>query len=673
MQSLRYIYVTAAYVSTPRSLTSPIQAEGPECLTKGLALQVTPECIDPVYNKIIIDREVDVDVPILHRKISGHFEGTTIDFNIYLPKTNFQGRFFQLVYPTQDSTASDRTIGFGADSGGYTNHVSGAGGYRADAAVAKMSRHIAADYYNYKGKIYGYVYGGSGGSFVTVGAIENTFDIWQGAVPLIQAVPVSLPNNFCIRAFGQVAFDSVATSIIDPIRPGGSGDPFSALDLTRRRVLEEVTHLGIPIRSWEDYTGVAQNRTQLWSVMRNLVVPTIRSVDPTYFSDFWTKPGYLGTENSKLGELWRSSLYELNATVRKVIDGPNGVPCSIILDRVIGTPPPHGLTFEIISQKNGETLGQFTATLNMSSKLAAVHPENNATIIKSLSEGVLLKVNNRDTLAASSYHRHQIPTEDGFYAWDYLLNADGTPKYPQRPVLLGSKLSQGASGGGTHTGNITGKVIVMGTLLDYDAFPWHADWYKKKVEKSLGNRFGDNYRLYFADNADHEMHGVPKSMTHRVVEFTGMYEQHLRDLAAWVESGKQPVAQTVYSVKNGQVVVPKTAAERKGIQAVIDLRAEGKSRAAIGKGHRISLKAHVEAPAGVGIITSVEWDFEGNGNFVKGDFEKRKTSMEVSASTKFQQTGVYFPTVRVAVHREGDAESPYAQVLNLGRMRLTVH
>ncbi|XEV01138.1 hypothetical protein FSHL1_006425 [Fusarium sambucinum] len=658
--------------TTVRQFASFIKLEEPECLTKESALQVTPHCIDPLYNKVIIDREVDVELPIPHHKVSGHFDGTNIDFNIYLPKTNFQGRFFQMVFPTQNSTASDRTIGFGADSGGYTNHVKG-GGYRADAAVAKLSRRIAADYYGYKDKIYGYVYGGSGGSFVTVGAIENTFDVWQGALPLIQAVPVSNPNNFCIRAFAQVSLDSVAGSIIDAVRPGGSGDPFSVLDPMRRDVLEEVTRLGIPLKSWEDFDGVVGNRTQLWASMRKMTIPLIRSFDPTYFSDFWTKPGYLGTEKSDLGDLWRSSVYELNATVQDIIAESTGVPASFALDRVIGTPPPHGLAFEIVSASNNASLGHFTATLDGTSKIATIHPENNATIVKLISEGTLLRIDNRATLAASSYHRHQIPTEDGFYAWDYLLKPDGSPKYPQRPVYTAGRLSQGASGGGTHTGNITCKVIVLDTLLDYDAFPWHADWYRNKVKKSLGHRFGDNYKLYFADNADHQMGGVPKSLTNRLVDFTGIYEQHLRDLSAWVENGKEPAAQTVYSVKDGQVLVPKTAAERKGLQAVIDLTADGKSEASIGMGHLITLKAHVELPPGVGLVTSVEWDFEGNGDFVKGGFEKGKTSMDVTASTKFNRGGVYYPAVRVGIHRDGNTELAYAQVLNLGRMRITVH
>ncbi|KAH7002932.1 hypothetical protein EDB82DRAFT_542689 [Fusarium venenatum] len=661
------------YTTTVRPFASFIAVEEPECLTKGSALQVTPHCVDPLYNGVIIDQEVDVELPIPHRRISGYFDGTSIDFNIYLPKTNFQGRFFQLVFPTQNSTASDRTIGFGADSGGYTNHVKGGGGYRADAAVAKLSRRIAADHYDYKDKIYGYVYGGSGGSFVTVGAIENTFDVWQGAVPLVQAVPVSNPNNFCIRAFSQVALDSVAGFIIDSVRPGGSGDPFSVLDPMRRDVLQEVTRLGIPLRSWEDFDGVVLNRSQLWATMRKMTVPLIRSFDPTYFSDFWTKPGYLGMEKSDLGDFWRSSVYELNATVEEVIAESNGVPASFALNRVTGTPPPHGLAFEIISASNNKSLGQFTATLDGPSKIATIHPENNAAIVRLISEGTLLRIDNRATLAASSYHRHQIPTEDGFYSWDYLLRPDGSPKYPQRPVYTAGRLSRGASGGGTHTGNITGKVIVLDTLLDYDAFPWHADWYRNKVRKSLGNRFGDEYRLYFADNADHQMGEVPKSLTNRLVDFTGIYEQHLRDLSAWVESGKEPVAQTVYSVKDGQVLIPKTAAERNGLQAAIDLTAEGKSKASIGMGHLITLKAHVELPPGVGSVTSVEWDFEGSGYFVKGGFDKGKTSMEVTVSTKFNRLGVFYPAVRVGVHRDGNTKSAYAQVLNLGRMRITVH
>ncbi|KAM0543465.1 hypothetical protein ACHAPJ_012263 [Fusarium lateritium] len=597
-------------------------------------MQITPECIDPVYNTVIIDAETDVSSPVSHRKISGHFKETNIDFNIYLPHSDFQSRFFQLAHPTQNSTAPDRAIGFGAESGGYTNHVAGGGGYRADAAVAKLSRSIAADFYKIRDEIYGYVYGGSGGSFVAVGAIENTFDVWQGAVPLVQAVPISNPNNFCIRAFAGVALDSVASKIADAVSPGGSGDPYSVLDPTRRDVLHEVTQLGVPLGAWEDSEGFLRNRTQLWAILRTMVVPIVQSQDPTYFSYFWTKDGYRGTEKSELGDLWRSSIYELNATIEDLTTGPDKVPYHLVLNNVDRDPPPHGLVFKIKSDEGKGIIGQFTATMSKSSK--------------------------------------GVPTREGFYAWDFLRQENAETIYPQREAVIGQRLSESASGGGTHSGNITGKVIVMDTLLDYDAFPWHADWYRNQVKKALGSRFSDNFRLYFAENADHQIYGIPKPLSYRLVEPSGLYERHLRDLSAWVENGIEPPVQTAYTVKGGQVVLPRTAEQRKGIQAIVDLTVEGKTRYTAKREQPIYFSARVEVLANAGSATSIEWDFEGEGAFVKRDFGEAHSHMDIKVSHSYRKPDVYYPAVRVAVHADGDAGSPYAQAMNLGRIRVIV-
>src|SRR5690242_3735139 len=143
--------------------------------TPGGPVQVTPECRDPEFAEPIVDTVRDVRDPVEHRRISGHFQGTATKFNVYLPTPGtWKGRFFQWVYPIQDENATDRTIAFGAASGAYTVQVTGAGGYRHEAAAAKYSRTLAAEYYRARHRrIYGYVYGASGGSFQTIGAIEN--------------------------------------------------------------------------------------------------------------------------------------------------------------------------------------------------------------------------------------------------------------------------------------------------------------------------------------------------------------------------------------------------------------------------------------------------------------------------------------------------------------------
>ena len=134
-------------------------AAPPECAAAqpGGPVQVTPDCVDPLYAKPVIDSEQDLTTPVVHHKVSGHFEGTDIRFNIYLPPADqWKGRFFQYTYPTaftpeeDTSVADDRAIGFSIASGGYAVQAGNAGnslGYRHTAAAAKFAETVAADYY----------------------------------------------------------------------------------------------------------------------------------------------------------------------------------------------------------------------------------------------------------------------------------------------------------------------------------------------------------------------------------------------------------------------------------------------------------------------------------------------------------------------------------------------
>ncbi|KAM5529930.1 pkd domain containing protein [Fusarium oxysporum f. sp. phaseoli] len=665
---------TAALAATVEAITSPIVAKGPACVTNNGAVQVTADCVDSTYNTAIIDAEQDFATPVAHRRVSGHFSETNIDFNIYLPKSGWDGRFFQLVYPLQNSTAEDHEIGFGADSGGYTNHVAGGGGYRADAAVAKLSRTIAARYYQSDRKIYGYIYGASGGSMVTVGAVENTFDVWQGAIPIVQAITVSNPNNFCIRAMASLVLESQKEKIRDSVHPGGDGDPFSHLNALGKKVLTEVTELGLALESFEDWEGLAGNRTTFLRTFRVLVPPTIAAFDPTYVNDFWTKDGYLGTEKSDLGDFYRKAAVEFNTAVKSVMIDSAKVPVAFTLAKAPPTLPAYGLQATIKSGDGKSALGQFTIQISKGSQTAEIDPGQNTTVLAMISKGSRIQVDNRAWLAGSAYHRYQVPTQSDLYGYDYLRKADGTAKYPQRNVLIGPTIARAASGGATFTGNITNKVIIMDSLKDFDAFPWHADWYRTEVKEALGDRFGQNFRLYYTANADHYLEPVPQDQLTRIVSYHPAYEQHLRDLSAWVEKGKQPPAETSYSVGHGQVKVPASAAQRKGIQPIVDLTVSGKTQIVTKARQVVSFKAHIEVPPGTGSVTSVEWDFEGTGDFeAAGSFKKGKAVLDVAASRSYQTRGTYFAAVRVTSNRNGDANTAYAQVANLGRVRVVVN
>ncbi|KAI1250140.1 hypothetical protein MGN70_007192 [Eutypa lata] len=602
---------------------------------------VTADCIDPDYNQPIINSKTFKNSTTPYTLYSGHFEGTTVDFNIYFPgKSNWDGRFFQTVYPSFTKDAEAETIAFGVESGAYTVQITGTIGYRADAAAAKFSKVVAADFYGEPSRrIYGYVYGASGGSYQTAGAMENTEGVWDGGIPIVQAVPVSIPNNWATRALGGLVLRNKSSEIQEAVRPGGSGDVLSILSDTEKAVWLEVTKMGIPERAWENF-NVTANTTDLVLLMN---IP--QGQDPTYVDDFWSKTGYLGTENSELGDIFRAAKVDHGATIKEV-----DIPAD--LDTT-------GIEFNLLGE-NQTTIGSFGGSLNGATLVLS--DGNTARVLKGLVGGAKVRLDNRWYLALHAFHRYQVPLREGFYGFDQFLDADGQPIYPQRDVEVAKAVAISSSGGGTHTGKIRGKVIVIDALLDVDAFPWHADWYRSQVKVALGDEFDDNFRLWYNDNADHGHPGIGHSGTWRVTP-TGLYNQALRFLSAWAEDGIPPPSSTIYEVSDSQVVLPKSAVERRGIQPVITLEVNASGGSSAGIGEQVGFEAIVDVPPDAGEVVSIEWDFNGTGEFTE-------PSMDNTALYTYHEAGTYIPTVRVTT--KVDISSAFALMPNLGRTSVTV-
>ena len=92
----------------------------------------------------------------------------------------------------------------------------------------------------------------------------------------------------------------------------------------------------------------------------------------------------------------------------------------------------------------------------------------------------------------------------------------------------------------------------------------------------------------------------------RIVSFQGVIEQALLDVSAWAEKGVAPPASTNFAWVDGQVHVPVKASERKGIQASVELTANGAVRADVPVGRPVEFCAMVEAPPGTGTIVSAD-------------------------------------------------------------------
>jgi hypothetical protein len=290
-------------------------------------------------------------------------------------------------------------------------------------------------------------------------------------------------------------------------------------------------------------------------------------------------------------------------------------------------------------------------------------------------------IDNSAFLAFQTYHRHQVPPLEADFPEFDQFRAAGMPVYPQRPQLLGPRYARNGAGGGVQSGRFDGKMIVVQCLLDEGAYPQQAAWYHRRVQSVLGDGTDDRYRVWFID---HAMHGGPTvrpgeprpARNTRIVNFRGVLEQALRDVAAWAELGVAPPASTSYELVDGQIVVPATAGERHGIQPVVTLTANGGARAEVAVGETVEFAALVEVPPGAGTIVGAAFDFDGSGDFadvVPFDNEATSyTSRTVTASHEFAEPGTYFPALLVTSQRRGQMDDPFARIDNLGRVRVVV-
>jgi len=217
------------------------------------------------------------------------------------------------------------------------------------------------------------------------------------------------------------------------------------------------------------------------------------------------------------------------------------------------------------------------------------------------------------------------------------------------------------------------KMIALESLMDIDALPWQADWYRTKVREALGNRIDNEFRLYFIDHAQHTPPvGVPAQA--RTVSYQGALEQMLRDVSAWVERGVKPPASTSYKVTDSQVEVAERASQRGGIQPVVSVTANGASRADLAVDQVVTFYAVVDVPPNTGKVVAAQWDFEGVGNYPVAAtlVDASLPRITVIATYSYSKPGTYFPVLRAVSQREGDAKTPWARVQNLGRARVVV-
>lgn len=664
---------------------------------------------DTLFKAPFIDKDEWRDSPVRHRYIHGGFSGTTTRFSFYFPpKEKYQGHFFQYITPfpdnenlSQGATGEENKIGFCISNGAYFIETNGGGtvnfgspgpatdptigAYRANAACAMYSRTVAIQMYG-QHTVFGYAFGGSGGAYRTIGGIENTVGVWNGAVPYVVGSPVAIPNVFTVRMHAMRILKDKLPQIIDAVEPGGSGDMYAGLTTEEREALKEVTKMGFPPRSWFGYKTMGIHG---FLVLYQGVV----NADRKYFTDdFWKTQGYLGANppaslvKARIQQVSKIKaaipideavnmrlMAPLSAQERgtaeaawKSMGGSAGtMPVAFQLEDIFS-----GIDFlggDLII-KSGVAAGKTLQVKQISHDKVVLGPADPA-VLTLLKPGDEVQVDNSNFLAVQTYHRHQVPGKE-YPVWDQFRDAEGAPVYPQRPMLLGPLFTRGASGV-IPKGKFTGKMIMLESLWDREAFPWQADWYRLKVKGYLGDSTDRHFRLWYTDHALHGDLSKQEDPTH-TVSYLGVLQQALLDLSAWVEKGIDPPATTGYHIEDGQVIIPATAGERKGIQPVILLKVNDSERADVAAGKAATFTATIEVPPGAGKIVSAKWDFEGTGTFTGAVKFNTSGLVTVKAVHSFLKKGTYFPVLLVASQRNGNKATPYTRIQNLARVRVVV-
>ena len=693
---------------------------------------------DPYFSQPYIDVEEWRDKPVRHYFVHGGFKGTEIDganearFCFYFPeKDKYEGRFFQYVSPAPEDEhesehlkGEDDKISFCLTHGAYYV-VSNQGGfvlndmtgrlYRTSSNAAEFSRTVAKRIYETEDRPYGYIFGGSGGSFKTLGCMEATEGVWDGAVPYVLANPMAAPNVFAprmraVRMLGEEGLKRVVAAM----EPGGSGDIYEGLDELQRQALEEATKMGFPPRAWFCHPFMGDGALMV-------LVPTVYMMFPTYFKDFWEKEGYAGADPES--NEYKARVQHITTVTDVYYDKPvaasddegfTSVDNSWVntmlggepLPRIrIAEPMPEGsyqfhCRFRVL---DGECAGAEINIDELDGCDIKLHPENgganNANPFKNLKPGDKVMIDNSDAIAIQCFHRHQVP-DATYKVYDQFKDADGNPLYPQLPMKIAEFIA--TSGAGLLiNGNMHGKIIALCSMLDESACPWHGDWYREAVRRH-GVDEENQFRLYYTDNCIHDDRAGYLDDPQHQIDYLGVLHQALLDVANWCEKGIKPLDTVNYTFEDGQIYLPDDAKERGGMQptvkASVKAAADGSEQAeaddmALGMadpgngrdtfggkvayakaGQPVSFTAVIEVPPMAGSVTAAAWDYERTNDWSHEEALNTLDDGRVLVETThvFDEPGVYYPVIKVKSNRHGDASDIFTQIKNLDRVKVVV-
>lgn len=495
-------------------------------------------------------------------------------------------------------------------------------------------------------------------------AIENVDDVWDGGAALVIGTGMSLAAGASMAADVRRVFGADLGKVVDSLEPGGTGDPFSGLVAAQAEVL------GMLLPKWMSRRALFQlDRPTPSPLPSPFLVGRVKEHDPDYFSDFWTAPGYGGADGGLA-----TVLVEHKGRVKRVLPlsslpTPLADPFVAMADPVVvelDPPAPPGAKYASVSMVTGGAAGRELACLDVAGDLLVVGRSDvfygsDKGVPQALAAGDEVVASNRDFLAFCNYHR-------------YVRGHAGDPEHPRTPTITGE-----AGCPSFHlatTGRFTKKMILANATMDAQVPVSAGIRYLEQVQAAGGEA---RFRLWWVDHAGHvpgvmAPPGPAPVMATRLVDYRGHAQRVIADLIDWVERGVEPSPSSGSTLDDGELRLAPTAAERRGLQPVVRLQANGADRTSVRVGEPVTLSVRAETPPNTGRIIKVELDFDGKGTwpYVNGDVDGSATSVAFSVTHAFDAPGAYFPTVRVEAHRDGDTGAAYFRIENIARARVVV-
>lgn len=688
--------ISAARAEGQQPLTvSECKAESPSKMIMQAQIEprliIDEDCIDPYFNtgnfeitSTTQQTYTGVGGPIPYTEIKGYFRARDIernplpvgvadsptlrqqDYVIRIPdREYFRNRSMQIQHPVTPDSIVDNRLAFtnGAMS---INHVNAGPGnssahWRHSAAATKIAEDIVRDMYGTTGRFYGYYWGCSGGGQMAQAAAEGQTGVWEGIIVVCPAtrgnpahafqwtghfaLALSEEKRIRLMSLGKVG-NGVIT--VDGLSDTERTLLYADLNTEEQSVLNELLAAGYPFNALNSF------------LMLSPITGTneIFYLDPTYEEDFWSKPGYAGSNPPSYLSAAKMDGF---ATITAVNRDPNGSISSLQIDPAtippvptetlspIGTTgqrfyvySPDGRTRVVDTSSRSEAYGALSGSIDRESGLLELSGNNSPVLLGALTRGGKIRVNNRFLLAAYFYPRHTIVP--GYYHYDQYRNADGTPKYPQRPFSVADLSTMKSGAGVLSLGNIKTKVMLFQNLSDFLAFPSWVAGYANTIEESLGKAKADQMmRVYYQERGGHTNGGI----------VGGIFNQALIDMMAWAEQGiaPKPSSQWTFELPLTQVVLSPDAVERRGLQPIVSVTVNGSDHATVNVNQTVNLAATIEMPPSTGKIVQYDWTYgtATEASALSAPIEK----VDVTRTVSFTAPGDYIIRLTAKGQREG--------------------